>query len=214
MKKLLFIPMLFACFMGMGQQVSMGQQGQEEARKARVAKVAYFSDVYDKARKKHDSIDLHLPRYPRLRDDPRLNDDPRFRAVKNDLAKAKNDLAKAAKDLSGAADGEKTIGKTIIIGNLEVAQNDNPSTMNWQLAKKACADMGTFFNEVWRLPNKNELQILFKNKDKIGGFKNKSYWSLEDENYNVIGKNFGSGEQFMVGDKVNIGYNFRCVRSF
>jgi len=199
MKKLLFIPMLFACFMGMGQQVSMGQQGQEEARKARVAKVAYFSDVYDKARKKHETIPLD--------ENSRLSNNPRYQAIKNDLAKA-------AKDLSGAADGEKTIGKTIIIGNLEVAQNDKSSTMNWELAKNACADMGTFFNEVWRLPNKKELQILFKNKDKIGGFKNKSYWSLEDENYNVIGKNFGSGEQFIVSDKVNIGYNFRCVRSF
>jgi len=199
MKKLLFIPMLFACFMGMGQQVSMGQQGQEEARKARVAKVAYFSDVYDKARKKYETIPLD--------ENSQVRNSPRYQAIKNDLAKA-------AKDLSGAADGEKTIGKTIIIGNLEVAQNDKSSTMNWELAKNACADMGTFFNEVWRLPNKKELQILFKNKDKIGGFKNKSYWSLEDENYNVIGKNFGSGEQFIVSDKVNIGYNFRCVRSF
>jgi len=65
------------------------------------------------------------------------------------------------------------IGIPITFGNLEVAQYDYPSVMTWRDAKIACAKLGNG----WRLPNKDELNILYKNKDKIGGFANSSYWS-------------------------------------
>ena len=65
------------------------------------------------------------------------------------------------------------IGNTIKIGNLEVAQNDFPKEMKWEDAKKACENLGSG----WRLPTKEELNTLYLNKDKIGGFADNVYWS-------------------------------------
>ena len=52
---------------------------------------------------------------------------------------------------------------TIKIDNLEVMTEDL-GEMNWDDAMKACADLG----DGWRLPTKDELNILYKNKYKIG----------------------------------------------
>ena len=68
------------------------------------------------------------------------------------------------------------IGKSIRIGSLEVAQNDFPDLMKWDDAKKSCAALGSG----WRLPTKQELNTLYKNKDKIDGFALYLYWSSED----------------------------------
>jgi len=65
------------------------------------------------------------------------------------------------------------IGKPITIGNLLVAENDFPKGMKWDDAKKACTALG----EGWRLPSKDELDILYKNRNKIGVFTNNNYWS-------------------------------------
>ena len=73
---------------------------------------------------------------------------------------------------------KKIIGKPIKIKNLEVAQYDFPNRMNWNDAKKACTKLG----KGWRLPTKNELNVMYKNKRKIGGFVRWLYWS-SDENY-------------------------------
>lgn len=75
--------------------------------------------------------------------------------------------------LSFAQDAKQIIGKPIKIGNLLVAQNDFPVGMDRHDADKACRKLG----KGWRLPTKNELKILYKNRDKIGGFKYFSYWS-------------------------------------
>ena len=45
--------------------------------------------------------------------------------------------------------------------------------MKWKEAIKACEDLGNG----WRLPNKDELVLLFENKDIIGDFGDRSYWS-------------------------------------
>jgi hypothetical protein len=79
---------------------------------------------------------------------------------------------------------KEIIGKPVKIGNLLVAQFDFPKQMNWYDAKKACEALGIG----WRLPTKSELNILYKNRTKIGGFvksknknegydSNKAYWS-------------------------------------
>jgi hypothetical protein len=107
------------------------------------------------------------------------------------------------------------IGKPIRIGNLEVAQNDFPAPMNWYDAKKACADLGNG----WRLPTKDELNIIYKNKDKIGGFASSAYWSSSEygneraweHHFNLAGPD-GPGYQYNNG-KGGSGY-VRAVRSF
>jgi hypothetical protein len=65
------------------------------------------------------------------------------------------------------------IGNTSKIGNIEIAQNDFPNKMNWDDANKACIELG----DAWRLPTKDELNILYQNRYKIGGFSNNDYWS-------------------------------------
>jgi len=71
------------------------------------------------------------------------------------------------------ATSKKIIGTPIKIGKLEIAQNDFPNQMNWNDAKDACTKLG----DGWRLPDKDELDFLYKKKDEIGCFENFSYWS-------------------------------------
>ena len=52
---------------------------------------------------------------------------------------------------------DSIIGKPIKIGKLEVAQNDFPKTMFWNDTVKACTDLG----KGWRLPTKDELNLLY-----------------------------------------------------
>jgi hypothetical protein len=105
------------------------------------------------------------------------------------------------------------IGNTIKIENIEVAEKDFPKEMNWEDAKKECANLG----RGWRLPNKDELNILYQNKDKIGGFSSTNYWSsTEDINVNLtFYQDFDNGGQYYNPkyDK-NASYNVRAVRAF
>jgi hypothetical protein len=102
-----------------------------------------------------------------------------------------------------------TIGKPFKISNLEVVQKDFPNVMNWNDAKEACAELG----DGWRLPTKDELNILYNNKDKIGGFANSYYWSSTES-----GSFFAYYQYFVSGIQT---YNFkdsayyvRAIRAF
>jgi hypothetical protein len=75
-----------------------------------------------------------------------------------------------------ASDSAAIIGKSIKFQNLVVAESSFPKQMNWADAKKACESLG----KDWRLPTQYELEILNKNKDKIGGFTNGGYWSSSE----------------------------------
>lgn len=105
------------------------------------------------------------------------------------------------------------IGNTYKIENIEVAEKDFPNTMNWEDAKKACEELG----RGWRLPTKDELNTLYLNKDKIGGFANTSlcvYWSgTKEENTSPWGQYFIGGTQSYYDEK---GYSLyvRAIRTF
>jgi len=75
------------------------------------------------------------------------------------------------------SDIKNIIGNTVDIEDIEVTQYDFPTEMNWYDAKKACEALG----DGWRLPTQVELNILFQNRDKIGGFIKyydyPNYWS-------------------------------------
>jgi hypothetical protein len=91
-------------------------------------------------------------------------------------------------------DSASVIGKSIRVGNLVVAQYDFPDEMIMNDAIKACAALG----KGWRLPTKNELNILYKNKDKIGGFtvKGSSYQSSTRlDYYDTWDQTFFNGNQ-------------------
>ena len=84
-----------------------------------------------------------------------------------------DDFDEVKKNIGTGKSEGSVIGKSIKIGNLLVAQYNFPEPMNIDDAKDACARLG----KGWRLPNIKELNILYQNKARIGGFGNLSYWS-------------------------------------
>jgi hypothetical protein len=80
--------------------------------------------------------------------------------------------------------------------------------MNWDKAKKACANLG----DGWRLPTKDELNLIYENKNVVGGFANIYYWSSTE----IVGndawdQNFNDGGQYY-SNKGNPNY-VRAVRA-
>jgi hypothetical protein len=67
------------------------------------------------------------------------------------------------------------------IGNLEVALADLSGEFSWEDAKKECAKLG----KGWRLPTQDELNGLYRFKDKIGGFGQSRYWTSEKLNDDI-----------------------------
>jgi len=90
----------------------------------------------------------------------------------------------ASNESESAASNDSTVNvnirevSTVKIGNLEVMTEDL-GYMEWVEAQEACADLG----DGWRLPTKGELKVLYKNKDKIGGFDIFFYWSSAPDVY-------------------------------
>jgi hypothetical protein len=98
---------------------------------------------------------------------------------------------------------------TIKLGELEVMTEDLGSlSMSLQDAKKALADLG----DGWRLPTKDELNLLYENKEKIGGFAEGIYVSSSEfDSNNLWCQFFGNGVQ-AEDDKSN-DFEVRAVRS-
>ena len=104
---------------------------------------------------------------------------------------------------------------SVKIGNLEV-MNKDLGAMTWDDAMKACADLG----DGWRLPTKEELNILYENKDEIGGFTDYDYWSSTEHGNGAAWHGNGGawGQVFEYGGQYTSGKNFngyvRAVRAF
>jgi hypothetical protein len=79
---------------------------------------------------------------------------------------------------------------SIKIENLEICKNDFDEGLDFEQATKACTNLG----DGWRLPTINELNILFQNRKKIGGFQDDFYWSSETKGNLVSFVNFSSKE--------------------
>ena len=110
---------------------------------------------------------------------------------------------------------EVIIGTSIKIDNLEVAQHDFQDVMTWGDAKSACATLG----EGWRLPTKDELNLLYKNKDKIGGFTGYGfdgdfYWSSTlEKDFSPWCQAFDTGFQCTITYQNDM-HSVRAVRAF
>jgi regulator of replication initiation timing len=127
----------------------------------------------------------------------------------NKLSKENDKLKTDLGELS-----KQTSFKTVKIGNLEVYPYDL-GDMKWDEAMKICAYLG----EGWRLPTKDELHVLFWNKDKIRCFASANYWSsTEFVNYRstdfdkYYAQNFNSGNHYQFHK--NSSNNVRAVRTF
>ena len=85
--------------------------------------------------------------------------------------------------------------------------------MDWNSAKTACAKLVLNGYSDWRLPTKEELNQIYQNKDKIGGFVNYNYWSSSEfNNYNAWVQYVSSGRLY--NDYKSRSYYVRAGRSF
>ena len=111
-----------------------------------------------------------------------------------------------------AAASLNVIGKPIKIGYFIVAENDFPNKLYWKEAKVACTKLG----KGWRLPTKSELNIMYINKGKIGGFERYSYWSSSEYVTNFAwGQDFYNGNTGYSGkDDNDSPFYVRAVRTF
>jgi hypothetical protein len=108
-------------------------------------------------------------------------------------------------------DYQRIIGTPIKIGNLEIAQYDFPERMNVENSKEACYALG----KGWRLPTKDELNTMYINRVKIGGFalNNNSYWSsTEVDKDHAWAQTFIEGVQFSYENYYDM--EIRAVRVF
>lgn len=106
----------------------------------------------------------------------------------------------------------KTIGTPIKIFNFEVAENDFPGgeKMTWEDAKKACDSLG----DGWRLPTKDELNILYLNRTNLNGFKDSySYWSSTEDGNLTLLVSFMNGPQVTAVSKSRYGWPVRAIRT-
>ena len=96
---------------------------------------------------------------------------------------------------------------TIVIGNLEVQTQDFPEKMNYKYAVNACKSL----DGGWRLPSLDEMKLLYKNKDSIGGFTDDLYWT-DRSNWDVAKvMNFANANVPDALPQVDR-YNVRAVR--
>ena len=64
---------------------------------------------------------------------------------------------------------------TFKLDSLEIASADFDSAYSWKEANEICTKLGNG----WRLPQLDELKIIFKNRREIGGFKTQKYWTSD-----------------------------------
>ena len=80
--------------------------------------------------------------------------------------------------------------RPIIINGLEIAVHDLPNQINWNDAQISCNNLG----DGWRLPTKEELDLLFTHRRLIGNFFDNYYLSsTELDPVNVWVCNFSNG---------------------
>jgi len=105
------------------------------------------------------------------------------------------------------AENESKEYATVKIENLEIMAEDL-GQMEWDEVNQKCAELG----DKWRLPTKEELNLLYINKESIGGFDNYEYWSSEQEGAqnDAWVQFFGNGYQY-TNDEAEIP-NARLVR--
>ena len=94
---------------------------------------------------------------------------------------------------------------------------DAPLTYNFNQAQKYAAKLDAHGHTDWRVPTKGELNVLFQNRDAIGGFDIYGsqpagwYWSSSQvNNFVAWDQRFSDGDQGI--DLKRDGSSLRCVR--
>jgi hypothetical protein len=95
---------------------------------------------------------------------------------------------------------------------------DEPGLYSFNEASITCAAVNIGGHADWRVPTKNELNVLFNNRAAIGGFDESGsphfgwYWSstIYDGEYGGWGQRFNDGKQSWYGRPLHSAV--RCVR--
>ena len=96
---------------------------------------------------------------------------------------------------------------------LVAAPTDFEQDMDWLEAKEACDTLTLNGYSDWRLPSKEELNQLYLNKDKIGGFASGYYSSSTEDSPNYAWvQGFDDGIQYWYNKYT--ANTVRAVRSF
>ena len=106
------------------------------------------------------------------------------------------------------------IGTPFKIGYLEIAQYDFPEKMRWFDASNACINLG----EGWRLPDQNELDLIYNYASKIENLTDNYYWSSFVYNStiseDVWRQRIGDGQTYSARpDGPNNKHSVRAVRT-
>ena len=130
----------------------------------------------------------------------------------------------AAQRASGTKVGDRVPDGTIYAGTspetdkaLHTTPVDAPRAYNWDSGSQYCADLQAHGHHDWRVPTKGELNVLFQNRDAIGGFNISGsypavwYWSSSPFDYDSAwDQRFSDGSQ-----GINLkrdSSSLRCVR--
>jgi hypothetical protein len=212
MKKLVFIPLLFVCFVSVGQAIDSasisGQELQEE--QTNVSLVSYIELLFKYLFFSFIIIFLIIIIYVKTNPSWMQNPNSFLNRVINWIPVVAKYMP--ANGLRSTTDSSIDSPPLLRIGNLEIYPNDFPTTMEWIEAKEACNALG----DGWRLPTKEELNTLYQNRKNIGGFDSVNYWSSTEFAYMYAWKqNFFTGIRYF---KRNTGrkrysYNIRPVRT-
>jgi hypothetical protein len=146
----------------------------------------------------------------------------------NAIAKAQQDSINQAKEdsikiVASLAPGRKYGGGIIVKlrglkePGLIAAEKDINGVYNWEDAKNKCAELNSNnFNghNDWRLPDKNELALLYKNRDIIGNFTGVDYWSSTPTSRSRANHCEFSNGGFMGDNTRTARYSVRAVRNY
>ena len=108
---------------------------------------------------------------------------------------------------ASCSNGQRLSGLSRIDGLL--VWHEDLGKMNWEDAMADCEALG----DGWRLPDKDELNLLYQNKEAIGGFATNYYWSSTETDANY------AWDQSFYGGVQNLNYKastyyVRAVRAF
>ena len=96
---------------------------------------------------------------------------------------------------------KSVIGKTYNLNGLEIAQFDFLEPMTYDVAVKECLKLGSG----WRLPTKEEMEEIYKNKNSLGGFvspiyvEDNSEFYIDNNVYYWSGSSYGSDYVWVIG---------------
>jgi hypothetical protein len=105
---------------------------------------------------------------------------------------------------------------TLLIVATQMADNETGN-----FAAKVCADYAVTVDGIvygdWYLPSKYESDLLYLQKDIVGGFSDADYWTSTEENFaSSFSRHtyFGNGAQTFPSDDKNHIFKVRAIRSF